>query len=199
MVVRVKGIFGRFRHVFKFTVFFRVSKVPRECQCRTPQGNRHGHPDRRRENADWLRESEDRFSHGDGLLQSAPGFLLRLQLEGERGELSSRHLSHHPPPPPPLENMARHFVYVYLAQNSSIPESQLPENQCGSDGTSSADLPLRIAAIFIILVGSLGGALFPVLARRSKSLSKRLPKKTFETAKYFGSGVIVSNALSALC
>ena len=37
---------------------------------------------------------------------------------------------------------------------------------------------LRIAAIFIILIGSTGGALFPVLARRSKWL--HVPKSVFE-------------------
>ena len=37
---------------------------------------------------------------------------------------------------------------------------------------------LRIAAIFIILIGATGGALFPVLARRSKWL--HVPKSVFE-------------------
>ncbi|KAJ2930959.1 hypothetical protein H1R20_g6104, partial [Candolleomyces eurysporus] len=51
---------------------------------------------------------------------------------------------------------------------------------------------LRIAAIFIILIGATAGALFPVLARRSKWL--RVPKSVFDFAKYFGSGVIIATA-----
>ncbi|KAG6890084.1 hypothetical protein C0995_012033 [Termitomyces sp. Mi166 len=51
-------------------------------------------------------------------------------------------------------------------------------------------LGLRIGAIFIILVGSSSGALFPVLARRSSWL--HVPKALFDFAKYFGSGVIVA-------
>ena len=62
---------------------------------------------------------------------------------------------------------------------------------CGSGGGSQTDTGLRIASIFIILAGSLMGALFPVLARRTKWLSQRVPQRVFDTAKYFGSGVIV--------
>jgi solute carrier family 39 (zinc transporter), member 1/2/3 len=62
-----------------------------------------------------------------------------------------------------------------------------------SDSTSSVDLPLRIASIFVILAGASFGALFPVLSRRTKYLRSRIPHKVFDTAKYFGSGVIVSN------
>lgn len=51
---------------------------------------------------------------------------------------------------------------------------------------------LRVGSIFIIGVGSLGGALFPVLARRSKHL--KVPPKVFDFAKYFGSGVIIATA-----
>ncbi len=73
------------------------------------------------------------------------------------------------------------------------------ELNCGSGGGDRSDTGLRIASIFIILVGSLAGALFPVLARRSKYLSKHIPQRVFDTAKYFGSGVIVRGALSLLC
>ncbi|KAF9006007.1 ZIP-like iron-zinc transporter [Cyathus striatus] len=67
------------------------------------------------------------------------------------------------------------------------------EQICGSvDGRTDTLLGLRIAAIFIILVGSTSGALFPVLAKRSKWL--RVPNGIFEFAKYFGSGVIIATA-----
>ena len=69
---------------------------------------------------------------------------------------------------------------------------------CGTGGGDRSDTGLRIASIFIILVGSLAGALFPVLTRRTKWLSKRVPQPVFETAKYFGSGVIVRGELSPL-
>ena len=62
---------------------------------------------------------------------------------------------------------------------------------CGSGGGDDSSTSLRIASIFVILVGSAFGALFPVLSRRTKWLSTRVPKKAFDTAKYFGSGVIV--------
>lgn len=74
---------------------------------------------------------------------------------------------------------------------------------------------LRVASIFIILIGSTFGALFPVVAKRSTWL--HVPKSIFEYvlflvfffkfrslmdfcligsfAKYFGSGVIVSATL----
>ncbi|KAI5830199.1 ZIP zinc/iron transport family [Schizophyllum commune Tattone D] len=51
---------------------------------------------------------------------------------------------------------------------------------------------LRIAAIFVILVGATGGALFPVLAKRSRWL--KVPTSMFNFAKYFGSGVIIATA-----
>ncbi|KDR76830.1 hypothetical protein GALMADRAFT_139699 [Galerina marginata CBS 339.88] len=63
----------------------------------------------------------------------------------------------------------------------------------------SDDTPtgLRIASVFIIALGSLMGALFPVLAARSKWL--HVPPAVFDFAKYFGSGVIVCPILSHLC
>jgi len=77
---------------------------------------------------------------------------------------------------------------------------------CGSGGGADTYFSLRVASIFIILIGSSCGALFPVLAKRSSWL--HVPKGVFEYvgfvsdflsltdtagsfAKYFGSGVIV--------
>jgi solute carrier family 39 (zinc transporter), member 1/2/3 len=62
---------------------------------------------------------------------------------------------------------------------------------CGSGGGSTGSMGLRIASVFIILVGSMFGALFPVLARRTRWLAPLIPKGVFDFAKYFGSGVIV--------
>jgi len=63
---------------------------------------------------------------------------------------------------------------------------------CGSGGGSDTHFHLRIASVFIILTGSMSGALFPVLAKRTSWL--HVPKAAFEFAKYFGSGVIIATA-----
>ena len=49
---------------------------------------------------------------------------------------------------------------------------------CGSGGGDDSSLGLRIGSVFIILVGSMTGALFPVLAKRSSWL--HVPKPIFE-------------------
>ncbi|KAF9786426.1 ZIP-like iron-zinc transporter [Thelephora terrestris] len=62
------------------------------------------------------------------------------------------------------------------------------DSGCGGGGGANSHFHLRIGSIFIILVGATSGALFPVLAKRSKQIN--LPPYFFEFAKYFGSGVI---------
>ncbi|KAL8284219.1 hypothetical protein RQP46_004968 [Phenoliferia psychrophenolica] len=57
------------------------------------------------------------------------------------------------------------------------------------------NLGLRIGAIFVILLTSLVGSLFPVLARRSPFLRARVPPLVFEFAKLFGSGVILATGI----
>jgi hypothetical protein len=55
---------------------------------------------------------------------------------------------------------------------------------CGSGGGDDSSFGLRIASVFIILVGSMAGALFPVLAKRSSWL--HVPKLVFEfVLKFF--------------
>ncbi|KAG5651620.1 hypothetical protein H0H81_008025 [Sphagnurus paluster] len=63
---------------------------------------------------------------------------------------------------------------------------------CGPGGGADDFFGLRVASIFIILIGSCMGALFPVLAKRSSWL--HVPKAIFDFAKYFGSGVIIATA-----
>lgn len=73
-------------------------------------------------------------------------------------------------------------------------------DNCGSGGGDTTRFGVRIASVFVILVGSMFGAFFPVLARRSRWLSPLVPKGVFDFAKYFGSGVIVSiGALYIFC
>ncbi|KAJ3757541.1 Zinc/iron permease [Lentinula raphanica] len=66
-------------------------------------------------------------------------------------------------------------------------------DDCGSGGGADTFFGLRIASIFIILIGSMFGALFPVISMRySKYI--HVPKGVFEFAKWFGSGVIIATA-----
>ncbi|KAJ3771099.1 Zinc/iron permease [Lentinula raphanica] len=66
-------------------------------------------------------------------------------------------------------------------------------DDCGSGGGADTFFGLRIASIFIILIGSMFGSLFPVISMRySKYI--RVPNGIFEFAKWFGSGVIIATA-----
>lgn len=53
-------------------------------------------------------------------------------------------------------------------------------------------LGLRVAAIFIILVTSAVGTLFPLVSRRYRGTL--IPVGVYDFAKYFGSGVIIATA-----
>lgn len=100
--------------------------------------------------------------------------------------------------------------YPLIIFNTSMKRDII---DCNSDSQGDAFLGLRIASIFVIYIGSSCGALFPVLARRSKFIN--VPKSLFEYvsyklldalslnndppssirfAKFFGSGVIVRDA-----
>ncbi|KAF9241833.1 ZIP-like iron-zinc transporter [Melanogaster broomeanus] len=63
---------------------------------------------------------------------------------------------------------------------------------CGNGGGANSYTNLRIASVFIILVGSSFGAFFPVLARKTDRF--RVPTAVFDFAKYFGSGVIIATS-----
>jgi zinc transporter 1/2/3 len=63
---------------------------------------------------------------------------------------------------------------------------------CPVSQNDTSNFGLRIASIFVILVGSALGAIAPIILARSRSL--RVPKLTFFIAKYFGSGVIIATA-----
>ncbi|KAJ8590146.1 ZIP zinc/iron transport family [Rhizopogon salebrosus TDB-379] len=65
-------------------------------------------------------------------------------------------------------------------------------SNCGSGGGATTYPQLRIAAVFIVLIGSTSGALFPVLAKRTNLF--RVPGAVFDFAKFFGSGVIIATA-----
>ncbi|EKM50161.1 uncharacterized protein PHACADRAFT_264732 [Phanerochaete carnosa HHB-10118-sp] len=80
----------------------------------------------------------------------------------------------------------REYMAALLARDDSV--------NCGSGGGDTGSTGLRIASVFIVMIGSMFGAFFPVLSRRSRWLAPRVPKGVFEFAKYFGSGVIIATA-----
>ncbi|KAH8910342.1 ZIP zinc/iron transport family [Coniochaeta sp. PMI_546] len=71
------------------------------------------------------------------------------------------------------------------AVDSGVPECEITPND-------TSNFNLRIASIFVILVGSALGAIAPIILARSSTM--RVPKLTFFIAKYFGSGVIIATA-----
>lgn len=64
---------------------------------------------------------------------------------------------------------------------------------CNTGNQFDGRIGLRISSIFVILIGSTFGALFPVIARRLGSRGG-VPGWSFFIAKYFGSGVIIATA-----
>ncbi|KAJ7580254.1 ZIP-like iron-zinc transporter [Mycena floridula] len=61
--------------------------------------------------------------------------------------------------------------------------------ECGFPQDGQSYFALRVASVFIILFTSTLGAIFPILAKRSRWVNA--PKAVFQFVKYFGSGVIV--------
>ncbi|KAI9799893.1 MAG: hypothetical protein M1833_003815 [Piccolia ochrophora] len=76
------------------------------------------------------------------------------------------------------------------AAGGTEEEESIPT--CGGEGASTEKLGLRISAIFVILVGSTFGAIFPIFANRHRNVG--LPSWVFFATKYFGSGVIIATA-----
>lgn len=66
------------------------------------------------------------------------------------------------------------------------------DDACDSGNEFDGQMPLRIASVFVILVGGTAGAVFPLLS--SKHSFIRMPPMAFFFAKYFGSGVITATA-----
>jgi zinc transporter 1/2/3 len=63
---------------------------------------------------------------------------------------------------------------------------------CTTGNDYDGNIGLRISSIFVILIGSLGGALFPLIAKKFQGAG--IPDWVFFIAKYFGSGVIIATA-----
>lgn len=83
---------------------------------------------------------------------------------------------------------------VYDALHLTLRQSskQTIQPACDTGNNYDGRIGLRVAAIFIIWLGSMVGSVFPVYANRHKGM--KVPEWTFFVAKYFGSGVIVATA-----
>ena len=81
---------------------------------------------------------------------------------------------------------------ITLLARQDVSAGRTVTISCENSNEYDGRLGLRIAAIFVILVGSAIGAIFPVFAARHKGI--RVPEWSFFIAKYFGSGVIVATA-----
>ncbi|KAL4783143.1 Zinc/iron permease [Aspergillus varians] len=71
------------------------------------------------------------------------------------------------------------------AEDGSLPT-------CDADNDYDGRMGVRISSIFVILVGSTFGALFPVFANSFKN--SKVTGWAFFVAKFFGSGVIIATA-----
>ncbi|KAI1930153.1 low-affinity Zn(2+) transporter zrt2 [Ophidiomyces ophidiicola] len=69
---------------------------------------------------------------------------------------------------------------------------------CNTGNEFNGDMALRISAVFVMLIGSLLGALVPVLARQDpygeNTRKSRILAWVFFVAKFFGSGVIIATS-----
>jgi zinc transporter 1/2/3 len=83
--------------------------------------------------------------------------------------------------------MDTELVHNLLARDEA--ESPPP---CITGNEYDGRMGLRISSIFVILVSSIFGAVFPVIAKRFGGSG--IPSWAFFVAKYFGSGVIIATA-----
>ncbi|KAM7207312.1 Zinc/iron permease [Naviculisporaceae sp. PSN 640] len=64
--------------------------------------------------------------------------------------------------------------------------------ECGGEDNPCYDLPLHVLALFLVLIFSILGAGFPVLAKKVKWI--KVPAKVFFMCKHFGTGVLIATA-----
>ncbi|EOD52862.1 putative plasma membrane low affinity zinc ion protein [Neofusicoccum parvum UCRNP2] len=92
-----------------------------------------------------------------------------------------------------MEN-ALHVAHLVLRQETTDAADAAADTAPACDTGNEFDgrIGVRVSAIFVILVGSLLGAWFPVFARRHAGMG--VPEWAFFVAKFFGSGVIIATA-----
>ncbi|MCJ1471977.1 hypothetical protein MMC13_000621 [Lambiella insularis] len=95
-----------------------------------------------------------------------------------------------------LEELAyivvRQATTAPAAAATTTPSTVAAHQGCPTSNDYDGQIEARISAIFVILVGSLFGAVFPVFAQKHQGV--KVPQWAFFIAKYFGSGVIVATA-----
>lgn len=64
---------------------------------------------------------------------------------------------------------------------------------CNTGNAFDGRMGLRISSIFVIMIGSMFGAIFPIFAKRLNGRAG-IPSWAFFIAKFFGSGVIIATA-----
>jgi len=74
----------------------------------------------------------------------------------------------------------------------TVPLAGTP-GHCDSSNDYNGDIGVRVSSIFVILVGSFLGVVFPVWTRR-RAIKSKVIERCFFAAKYFGSGVIIATA-----
>ncbi|EHA52656.1 hypothetical protein MCOR27_007391 [Pyricularia oryzae] len=68
-----------------------------------------------------------------------------------------------------------------------------PKPQCGGNKEKGEyDLPLHVAALFLVMAASIFGCGFPVVAKKVKWM--KIPPKVFFACKHFGTGVLIATA-----
>lgn len=80
------------------------------------------------------------------------------------------------------------LINTLIARDGS--DEAVPSCDTGND--YDGRMGLRISSIFVIMIGSMFGAVFPVFARNFRGSG--IPGWAFFIAKYFGSGVIIATA-----
>ncbi|KAF2632779.1 low-affinity zinc ion transporter-like protein [Macroventuria anomochaeta] len=89
-----------------------------------------------------------------------------------------------------MDAAAMEVARLVLRQDPGSESDTTPT--CASSNDYDGRMGVRISSIFVILVGSVWGAIFPIFAKRART--KLVPAWTFFVAKYFGSGVIIATA-----
>ncbi|KAF2814642.1 membrane zinc transporter [Mytilinidion resinicola] len=85
-----------------------------------------------------------------------------------------------------------HDVARLVARQQSDDDLIGTPGHCDTSNEFDGRIGLRVSAVFVILLGSLMGATFPVYAHRHRGLG--VPDWAFFVTKYFGSGIIVATA-----
>lgn len=90
-------------------------------------------------------------------------------------------------------------VRLLIARELPNPNTGVPllirddsSTACNTGNDYNGRIGVRISAVFVILVCSCFGAVFPILANRNTKV--RIPGWVFFISKFFGSGVIVATA-----